>query len=356
MSKRCLCRCGCFGRCTFNVVFSVIAWSMQALAAGPWPSVDYLKNPLKGWRARKAGEPFDFHSAIIAKCADWAWHKQVLAMRSWQMTFCCWLCEARLGDRDFSLNAIWRHTVHSHSAWLIEMMSGFTSTIFDIPVFSIEYVKVDWMHTVCLGALQYVCGNVMWELFVVVGGTMNKHLAACSILKNMAELQARQLGLEMPFVSLTVLTFRSSMKKKPTMKLKATEGRRFLPVFTAIIQEYFPPSNDYERTRLSCLQALCRCYGEMRNWTVDSPLKLELACRQHLLLYVQLSDATPDGQYKVYPKHHLMVHCCTAVNPTLLWNYADEDEIGQCATMAGKTNVQWLHLYLIERYRIGFKL
>ena len=137
--------------------------------------------------------------------------------------------------------------MHSHSAWLIEMMSGFTSTTFDIPGFPIEYVKADWMHTGCLGALQYVCGNVMWELFVVVGGTMNKHLAACSILKNMAELQARQLGLEMPFVSLTVLMFRSSMKKKPNMKLKAAESRRFLPVRTAIIQEYFPPSNDYER-------------------------------------------------------------------------------------------------------------
>ena len=73
--------------------------------------------------------------------------------------------------------------MRSHSAWLIEMMSGLTSTIFDIPCSSVEYVKVDWMHTVCLGALQYVCDNVMWELFVVVGGTMNKHLAACSILK-----------------------------------------------------------------------------------------------------------------------------------------------------------------------------
>ena len=97
------------------------------------------------------------------------------------------------------------------------------------------------------------------------------------------------------------------------MRLKAPEGRRVLPVLPAIIQEYFPPSNDYERTRLSCLQALCRCYGEMRIWTDDSPLKLELACLQHLLLYVQLSDATPDDQYKVYPKASLdgsLLHRC----------------------------------------------
>ena len=185
---------------------------------------------------------------------------------------------------------------------------------------------------------------------------MAKRLEACSVLENMVVLQAHQLSIEMPCVSLSVFMFKSSMKKNQNMKPKATEGRRFLPVLTAIIHEYFPPSNDYESTRLRCLQALCRCYGELRDWIVDSPLKLELACRQHLMVYVQLSDATPADMYKVYPKHHLMIHCCGTANLAALWYYADNNEIGQCAVMAGKSSVQWLHLALLDRYRIGFRL
>ena len=64
-----------------------------------------------------------------------------------------------MGDCYFSFNAIWKHTVHPHSAWLIDMMCGFTSTIFDVPGFSIEYVKVDWMHSLhgCFAIRLWQC-------------------------------------------------------------------------------------------------------------------------------------------------------------------------------------------------------
>ena len=59
------------------------------------------------------------------------------------------------------------------SGWLAEVLLGgvFASALFDVPGFLLEYVKPDWMHTVCLWFLQYLEGCVTWELCTTVGGT-----------------------------------------------------------------------------------------------------------------------------------------------------------------------------------------
>ena len=63
--------------------------------------------------------------------------------------------------------------------------------------------------------------------------------------------------------------------------------------------------NNREQLRLHCCQALCRVYMELRTWADESPRRLELAARQHLILYVQLSDLEEDGSplWHVHPKH-----------------------------------------------------
>ena len=214
---------------------------MKCLAARVWPTFGHDGDRLKGWRKDKAGGPMRFGAALLAKCGGWAWHKQVLGMRGWMETRCCWLCEATLADRDFSANASHRCTEHTHSGWICEMLAGkaYASKLFDVIGFRITHVKPDWMHTVCLGTLQYVCGNVLWQIFVVCGGTHYKPLAACSMLYNMTIMAARDLEMEVPIVTLTVGMFRVS-GKKPKLKLKASEGRRFLQILTRFGRQVLP--------------------------------------------------------------------------------------------------------------------
>eukprot|EP00959_Pyramimonas_sp_CCMP1952_P170685 3566901-Pyramimonas_sp.AAC.1 len=64
----------------------------------------------------------------------------------------------------------------------------YASNIFSIPGFHLSYIQPDWMHTVCLGILQDLAGNTMWELFETVGGTFARHLEACSTPKNMIDI------------------------------------------------------------------------------------------------------------------------------------------------------------------------
>ena len=56
---------------------------------------------------------------------------------------------------------------------------------------------------------------------------MSKPKAACAKLLVMTKAMARELAVEPPFTTLTYGMIRSSMKKGPTMKLKAAEGLYF---------------------------------------------------------------------------------------------------------------------------------
>ena len=62
-NKSSVCKCGCQGRCTFDSVFSVVAWSVRALIAGVFPKTDHLGNafPEGSYRGRKAGEKLGIH-------------------------------------------------------------------------------------------------------------------------------------------------------------------------------------------------------------------------------------------------------------------------------------------------------
>jgi hypothetical protein len=87
-SKRDICRCGCSGRCTFDVVFKVIAWSMRALLTRLWPSRDHNGQP---WttanklrkRLGEAGEKLRVAAGMVRKFGDWQWFKQGLGLTSW---------------------------------------------------------------------------------------------------------------------------------------------------------------------------------------------------------------------------------------------------------------------------------
>ena len=121
----------------------------------------------------------------------------------------------------------------------------------------------------------------------------------------------------------------------------------------------FPVETPQQHMRLDCCRALCRCYYELRNWVpLESPSRLEAAARQHLLLYKQLHDmAGPDAlAWRLYPKHHMMVHVCdTQTNPADLWNYGDEDEIGQAVRLGRRCHEASLNRALLGRYRVQFE-
>ena len=74
-------------------------------------------------------------------------------------------------------------------------------------------IRIDWMHVVCLGILQYASGSMMWELFRSLGGTFKKPVVACGRSMSMIEVMSKELDVDQPLYDLSDTMFRKSAKK-----------------------------------------------------------------------------------------------------------------------------------------------
>jgi hypothetical protein len=374
ITKTMVCQCGCFGRCTFQKLFSILAWSFRALLAGEYPAFDDEGHPFPDGsiRANLAGKKLKLFGALLAKTGDWDWYKQALGLCGWKgegpdkrICFKCKACKGgAFGAFDVSLGAPWRATIFSMSHYWTHacFTNTFVSALFDIPGFSLGFIRIDWMHVTCLGILQYLQGSVMWELFREMGGTLGgaNRQSVCRMLEKMVRVCAKRLDVDMPFNTLTHGMIRPSMDKPPKLKLKAAEGRYFLPILRELLATCFGLSTPHERLRLNCVDKLCMCYEEMRNWEAStSPSKLKRLAREHVMLYGELSKESVDELvWRMFPKHHLFIHCSmdAEVNPRSLWNYDMESEIGEAVRVARQVNASHLHRSLLKRYRVTLTL
>jgi hypothetical protein len=371
-SKKLTCKCGCFGRCTFNDVFQVISWSMRALMCGQYPACDHEGKlfDATSYRGRLAGKRLPVCGAMLSKCGDWDWFKHALGLVGWKgegsSKRICWLCQAGFSDGhwcyDFSQTAAWRQTMVDDATFWEMAAHGpqFRSTIWSIPGFSIRFCRPDFMHSCCLGILQYMLGNIMFELFQSLGGTFLKHQHACGLLENIMKLAAKELQVPPPFNSLTLGMFRGAPSKRPRMKLKAAEGRYFLPVLLLMLSKMFGLGTSHEILRYQCADALNNVYLELKNWIPGgtSLQRLGHFGRQHLILYCELSKASTDSMvWNMFPKHHQFIHVVEEAreNPKLEWNYPQEDEIGKAGGIAAKCNQSYLCTKVLARYRATFE-
>ena len=236
----------------------------------------------------------------------------------------------------------------------------FVSGIWKIPGFNLQCIRPDWMHMCCLGVLQYLIANCLWECFVDLGGVFSNPRTACARLENIIETIARRLGIEKPLHSLTVTMIRPTATGQPTFKGKAAVNRHFLPILLEMLHKCFPLDTEHQQARCHCVAAIWEAYREMEMEVWDprtSPSKLGDCARRCLILWAALKDACPEpAMWCFYPKHHMWLHCaemCTT-NPRLEWNYADESEIGRAVLLAAKCNVLKLPVSLMEPDRASF--
>ena len=362
LPKRGVCRCGCGGRCSFQAVWQVTSYFFQCLLTGRWPEVDHLHNkfPTGSMRAKYAGRPMRFRAGCVSKVGDWAWYKQALNLQGWQSRVptarVCWLCRATIGDLDkCGLDAPWRGTEVNTA----DVLAGgcFVSTIWSIPGLVLSSVKPDWMHVCCLGVLQYLQGDVLWELVLQLGGTITNHRGATTKLMGMIKAMSHEIGVKPPFHSLTIGMIRAGAGKPPKLKLKAAEGRHLLPVLRAVLTNCFDMSSEHAILRYHCVDALNSCYEEFKDWkgNGESSRRLGQFARRHVVLRCELrSQAESERVWCMFPKHHIFIHAAenSRVNPVVEWCYGDESEIGDAVKVASSMHPLHVHRELIERYCI----
>ena len=372
VNKRRLCACGCFGRHTMDAAFQFLAWSFRALSSGRYPRHDHKGEPFapSSWRGKVAGQSLRIRGACVAKTGDWAWLKQVVGLIGWNdgsRRSCCWLCNARFvagSYDDASLAAEWRTSPVDMPAFWVELSTSgqFCSKVWSIPGLRIDWLRPDFMHMVDLGITQYLSGNICWFMFSALGGrrhgTPLASRAVCAHIMNMADMAAREGGLDRLHLNLTVRKFRA--QNKPKLALKAADGRHFLPILLKVLQLFFPAGSPRETVMVGCVETLCDIYKELNTWdTTTSPPRVASLARRHVILLRELHDTSDDTDlWCIYPKHHMFVHLCestqqTRVNPQLEWCYGDESEIGVAVSLAKRSHASHIEKCLLERYRVS---
>ena len=155
------------------------------------------------------------------------------------------------------------------------------------------------------------------------------------------------------------------MAKAPKLKLKAGEGRKFLPVLIHMLSHCFPSTSPHDVMRLQCASNLLHVYQEIDDWIDtggESLARFKCYSMRHLMLFAELSReraATGEGlEWRLYPKHHLSCHVFldATQNPKWTWAYRLESEIGLAANLAAAVNVQHMHTAFIKRYRASHSI
>ena len=101
------------------------------------------------------------------------------------------------------------------------------------------------MHTGDLGIVQYLLGNVLFELFLEMGGSIASWQETCNHLNMFIKQCARQVDLERPPVNaLTLSMIRKGTKRK--LRAKAAESLHMLKAVSKLLETYMRPSNDYQ--------------------------------------------------------------------------------------------------------------
>ena len=158
-------------------------------------------------------------------------------MRGWREgpnLSCCWKCPCDQQSLYQDVhNAPWRNRAYTQAAWVLMMMTSAIRKfpLLAVPGFIIAYVTADLMHAGDLGVLPIVLGNVLWNMFQKMGGTLKRPTQALANIMNMLKLACK----EVPISDLTINMIKM-VGKGPLLKTKAAESRHMLKAIAYLLQ------------------------------------------------------------------------------------------------------------------------
>ena len=322
----------------------------------------------------KPQERFGFRAAVLQNRGDWQWHKACIGIVGWggegPDARICYKCQAcKHGANSFlemGMDAGWRRTYVTDKEYLRDLAinGDYVSGLFKLPGFLPSFISADRMHAADPGISQYLVGNVMFELYTFMGGTMQGTDANRAILAQllwMIRLASKSLRqLKPPINNLTLGMFKRPAKS-PKMQAKAAECRHLVPCVLFILSNLVPLASPHEKTRQQRVMHLAAVYAELQNWTEGSGAKIAEHGRRHCLLYAEMgrrAEQDPWVVWRVYPKHHLFLHIVEEQvgaegNPKDSWCYLEEDAIGRAVSIAESGHASTLQKLVIQKHRLA---
>ena len=135
-----------------------------------------------------------------------------------------------------------------------------------MPYFSLERVKIDWMHCADLGVLVYLLGEVFWSLLDDLAGLAVGTLAARRA-RGFKELKKRirqyysekRISTRVPLKRFKVTRIKSG-NKSPKLGVKAVQARKLLPLAPCLVAQCRGLHRRFAENRFQCVHILCKIY------------------------------------------------------------------------------------------------
>ena len=351
IEKQFCCKCGCGGRHTLEPFLQVFCWSMRALIEGVWPKHRHDREPWSktdAWRQKQDG-PLPAHAVVAQIRGDWAYYKQLFGFPAWSNRCICWLCPANKDEAshpfwNFKAHASWRHHRYTIAEFwrLMHLMGVAKSCIFELPGVTLAMVTIDPLHAMDLGFSQDLLGNVLWEFQkcgLCPGSNVKDRVAALWL-----KLKAHYIALGTPnrIQALTVEMLKMD-KKGPKLRTKGAETRSLVPFGLVCAKEmYEHDPSPHNEAVFHCMSALMDLYL-LLSLPVWNPSAASTACRRCLVHYQALSEEMRKADrplfWRIKPKAHMFCELGEYMhehmgNPSLFWNYKDEDFVGYISRIA----------------------
>lgn len=145
------------GDTSITQLSQVTAWSFATMMDGRWPTTNHKGQPWPKGSKRDflAGSPLSGpFKALLAECrGDWEWYGKFFHAPTASCNLPCWLCFASKGAgplawADVTPTALWQHSRRPPS-FLRDLPNA--NPIAKLPGFQASQLRIDVMHTVCLG-------------------------------------------------------------------------------------------------------------------------------------------------------------------------------------------------------------
>jgi hypothetical protein len=364
---------------TWDIIWSVIGWSFEALLNGQHPRVDPFGAtwPNGSCRQGLAGQqlhPHGYFGVCWSITGDLDFFNKDLGTPAMNAESFCWRCRCNRSDRpwnDFRVNAAWRAT-NLAPANVKQLDLG--CPLFRFAGISPLMLQLDVMHCMDLGITEHVVANLLHSIIYFDmpgrGPTIKKKQFNDIWLK--IQQAYRDLNLEHRLTSFNlsciVADIESPFADYPALKkVKAAECKHLLRALGPVLQEH-TLDNDQHHHRYGVYRSLIEVYDMIEksgNYIVDFE-QLQKSAQKFQLHYQWLAKhfmTTGHKMWSVVNKFHFFEHLIMQSkyeNPALYWAYSGEDFVGRVSRLGhmcslGKPSIDMPHV-LFDRYRIGLHL
>ena len=333
-------------KATHQRVWEILAWSFTYMSVGQCPP----DGPCgQDYKHHLAGQPLGFHAAICEFKGDWKMMSEIVGLPTWNnKQGICWRCSMTLDKlHEVGEEATWRQPQSrlSHGDLLLQLQrKGPVCGIFSFPGFTSKLFRMDWLHAADLGITAKFFGAMLHLCIglAIYGRNQEQRLAV--VWKDMLAWYDSQAATNLLVKNnrLKVLPLKrfKQDKKRPCLKASGGQIRALVPYFLKLAQSW--PLQDIPQDLVPevelvqgamadlerCYQTLSKSYGP----GASSDLKCHsIRFAEQLVRLSVLKEA----RYSLPPKLHMWLELCAeGANPSLSWNYREEDFGGCLASMA----------------------